>query len=100
MKTSVTHLLAVAIGVVAALLLRPAIDEEKISPVETRESKRVERGMANSITPFNLWKRAKGKPPGCQLVTFLTLTCVTICFVHGDGNDNAPSTLLLSPPLK
>jgi hypothetical protein len=51
MKTIFTHLLAVAVGVVAALLLRPASDEEKISPVETRKSKRVERGMADSLTP-------------------------------------------------
>ena len=51
MKTIVTHSLAVAIGVLAALLFRPASDGQKSSSDETQKSERVKRGIADSVTP-------------------------------------------------
>jgi|AntRauTorckE6833_2_1112554.scaffolds.fasta_scaffold07129_5 hypothetical protein len=51
MKTLITHLIAVAIGVVAAHLLRTTSDNEKVLPVETKRSERLERGLADSINP-------------------------------------------------
>ena len=51
MKAIVTHSLAVAFGVLAALLLRPASVDKKTSSGETQESERVKRGMSDSITP-------------------------------------------------
>ena len=50
MKVTVTHLLAVAIGVLATLLLRPASDDGKTSSGETQESERANRGMADPTT--------------------------------------------------
>jgi hypothetical protein len=50
MKTIVTHLLAVALGVMAALLLRPASDDLKTSSLETQKSERAKRGMADPAT--------------------------------------------------
>lgn len=51
MKTIVTHSLAVAFGVLAALLLRPASVDKKTSSGETQESEPGKRGMSDSVTP-------------------------------------------------
>jgi len=50
MKTIVTHSLAVAIGVLAALLLLPASDDQKTLPGDTQKPERAKRGMAESVT--------------------------------------------------
>jgi hypothetical protein len=49
MKPIVTHSLAVTIGVLATLLLRPASDNQKASSNVTHESARIKRGMADSV---------------------------------------------------
>lgn len=51
MKTIITHSLAVAIGVLAAILLRPTSDDQMTSSDETQKSERVKRGVADSVTP-------------------------------------------------
>jgi hypothetical protein len=50
MKTIITHLLAVAIGVLAGVLLRPASEDEKTSSGESVRSGRVISGMADTDT--------------------------------------------------
>ena len=50
MKPILTHALAVAIGVLVTLLLRPASNDLKLTSDETQISERVKRNMADSIT--------------------------------------------------
>ncbi len=50
MKPILTHSLAVAIGVLVTLLLRPASDDNKVSSDETQKSERMKRAMSDSIT--------------------------------------------------
>ncbi|MDP4624430.1 MAG: hypothetical protein NWT08_04740 [Akkermansiaceae bacterium] len=70
MKTIISHLLAVVIGVLTALLLRPAIDDQKSPSGETQQSERVKRDRADSAAP-----RSTGTVPridGQQLVAELS----------------------------
>ena len=51
MKTFLTHLFAVAVGVMAALQLRPASNDREPLSGETQKSERIKRDMASSFTP-------------------------------------------------
>ncbi len=48
MKPILTHTLAVAIGVLVTLLLRPASNDQKISSDKTQKSEREKRGLSDS----------------------------------------------------
>lgn len=64
MKTIITHLLAVAIGVLAVLLLRPASDGMKNSSGETQKSKPATRGVSDAVTPDSAGVASRGEKRG------------------------------------